>query len=64
MSRVLRFDGNGEPFLGDPPSNVYAIHPQKSDLILLYEVVDKQGIPPMGRRGRAGGYQMATLEPA
>jgi hypothetical protein len=24
-------------------SNVYTIHPPKSDLILLYEVVDKQG---------------------
>jgi hypothetical protein len=24
-------------------SNVYSIHPAKSDLILLYEVVDKQG---------------------
>ena len=23
--------------------NIYTIHPQKSDLILLYEVVDKQG---------------------
>ena len=49
MSRVLRFDSNGQPFLGDPPSNVYTIHPPKSDLILLYEVVDKQG------RGLWGG---------
>jgi hypothetical protein len=24
-------------------SNIYTIHPPKSDLILLYEVVDKQG---------------------
>jgi hypothetical protein len=30
-------------------SNVYTIHPPKSDLILLYEVVDKQG------RGLWGG---------
>ncbi len=29
--------------------NVYTIHPKKSDLILLYEVVDKQG------RGLWGG---------
>lgn len=29
--------------------NIYTIHPQKSDLILLYEVVDKQG------RGLWGG---------
>jgi len=43
MSRVLRFDSRGEPFLGDPPSNLYTIHPQKSDLILLYEVVGEDG---------------------
>jgi hypothetical protein len=49
MSRVLRFDSDGKPFLGDPPSNIYTIHPPKSDLILLYEVVDKQG------RGLWGG---------
>jgi hypothetical protein len=49
MSRVLRFDSEGKPFLGDPPSNIYTIHPPKSDLILLYEVVDKQG------RGLWGG---------
>ena len=30
-------------------SNIYTIHPKKSDLILLYEVVDKQG------RGLWGG---------
>lgn len=30
-------------------SNVYTIHPKKSDLILLYEVVDKEG------RGLWGG---------
>jgi hypothetical protein len=30
-------------------SNIYTIHPPKSDLILLYEVVDKQG------RGLWGG---------
>jgi hypothetical protein len=30
-------------------SNIYTIHPAKSDLILLYEVVDKQG------RGLWGG---------
>ncbi len=31
------------------PNNIYTIHPPKSDLILLYEVVDKQG------RGLWGG---------
>ena len=30
-------------------SNIYTIHPKKSDLILLYEVVDKEG------RGLWGG---------
>jgi len=49
VSRVLRFDSKGEPFLGDPPSNIYTIHPPKNNLILLYEVVDKQG------RGLWGG---------
>jgi len=29
-------------------SNVYAIHPPKSDLILLYEVVDENGVPEWG----------------
>jgi len=43
VSRVLRFDSRGEPFLGDPPSNVYTIHPAKSDLILFYEVVEPIG---------------------
>jgi len=43
MSRVLRFDSKGEPFLGDPPSNVYTIHPPKSELILFYEVVEAGG---------------------
>jgi len=41
--RVLRFDSNGEPFLGDPPSNIYTIHPPKSDLILFYEVLTPDG---------------------
>ena len=35
--------------LSKQESNVYTIHPKKSDLILLYEVVDKQG------RGLWGG---------
>lgn len=44
--RVLRILDNGTKFMGD--SNLYTIHPEKSDLILLYEVVDKQGIPLWG----------------
>ena len=43
MSRVIRFDSNGEAFLGDPPTNVISFHPPKSDLILLYEVVGEDG---------------------
>lgn len=35
--------------LSKQESNVYTIHPKKSDLILLYEVVDKEG------RGLWGG---------
>lgn len=35
--------------LSKQESNIYTIHPKKSDLILLYEVVDKQG------RGLWGG---------
>jgi len=52
MSRVLRFDSRGEPFLGDPPSNIYTIHPPKSDLILFYEIVEPEG---RGERVRWGG---------
>jgi hypothetical protein len=35
--RVLRLLDSGTKFMGD------SMHPPKSDLILLYEVVDKQG---------------------
>ena len=35
--------------LNKQESNIYTIHPKKSDLILLYEVVDKEG------RGLWGG---------
>lgn len=43
MSRVLRFDSNGEPFLGDPDDKVIAFHPRVSPLVNLYEVVDEKG---------------------
>ena len=43
MSRVLRFDNNGEPFLGDPDDKIIAFHPRVSPLINLYEVVDEKG---------------------
>jgi len=43
MSRVLRFDSKGEPFLGDPDDKIIAFHPRVSPLINLYEVVDEKG---------------------
>ena len=55
MSRVLRFDSKGEPFLGDPPSNIYTIHPPKSDLILFYEIIE----PDSGIRWGGGDVKSA-----
>jgi hypothetical protein len=48
MSRVLRFDSNGEPFLGDPDDTIIAFHPRVSPLINLYEVVDEKGVAIWG----------------
>jgi len=39
--RVLRILNNGLKFMGD--SNIYTIHPPKSDLILFYEVLTPDG---------------------
>ncbi len=50
--RVLRLLDSGTKFMGD--SNIYTIHPPKNNLILLYEVVDKQG------RGLWGGEDSST----
>ena len=44
--RVLRLLENGTKFMGD--SNVYTIHPAKSDLILFYEVVEPDGANTWG----------------
>ena len=64
MSRVLRFDSKGEPFLGDPPSNVISFHPPKSDLILLFEVVDEEGTPTWGGESPEYCIQWLNLSPA
>jgi hypothetical protein len=48
MSRVLRFDSEGNPFLGDPDDKVIAFHPRVSPLINLYEVVDEKGVAIWG----------------
>jgi hypothetical protein len=63
MSRVLRFDSRGEPFLGDPPSNIYTIHPPKSDLILFYEVVEPDGDNTWGGASAEQCMQWLTLAP-
>jgi len=63
MSRVLRFDSKGEPFLGDPPSNIYTIHPPKSDLILFYEVVEPEGENTWGGTSCIEAIQWLFLAP-
>ena len=63
MSRVLRFDSKGEPFLGDPPSNVYTIHPPKSELILFYEVVEAEGENAWGGADAGQAIQWLTHAP-
>jgi len=64
MSRVLRFDSKGQPFLGDPPSNVYTIHPPKSDLILFYEVVEPDGGNTWGGASCIEAMRWLNLAPA
>jgi hypothetical protein len=64
MSRVLRFDSKGEPFLGDPPSNVYTIHPPKSELILFYEVVEGEGENTWGGADAGQAIQWLAHAPA
>jgi hypothetical protein len=61
--RVLRFDSKGEPFLGDPPSNVYTIHPPKSELILFYEVVEAGGENTWGGADAGQAIQWLTHAP-
>jgi hypothetical protein len=64
MSRVLRFDSEGKPFLGDPPSNVYTIHPPKSELILFYEVVETGGENTWGGADAGQAIQWLAHAPA
>jgi hypothetical protein len=63
MSRVLRFDSRGEPFLGDPPSNIYTIHPPKSDLILFYEIKEPNGGNTWGGAEAKSAIQWLFLAP-
>jgi hypothetical protein len=44
-------------------SNIYTIHPKKSDLILLYEVVDGNGETEWGGENAEHCIQWLTLAP-
>jgi hypothetical protein len=44
-------------------SNIYTIHPKKSDLILLYEVVDESGRAEWGGANAEQAMQWLTLAP-
>ena len=44
-------------------SNVYSIHPPKSDLILLYEVVDENGVTEWGGNNPEHCLQWLYLAP-
>jgi len=45
-------------------SNIYTIHPRKSDLILLYEVVDESGRAEWGGANAEQAIQWLSLAPA
>jgi hypothetical protein len=45
-------------------SNIYTIHPRKSELILLYEVVDESGRAEWGGASAEQAIQWLTLAPA
>ena len=59
--RVLRMLDNGTKFMGD--SNVYTIHPPKSDLILFYEVVEPEGVNTWGGASAIEAMQWLFLAP-
>ena len=59
--RVLRMLDNGTKFMGD--SNVYTIHPPKSDLILFYEVVEPEGVNTWGGVSVIEAMQWLFLAP-
>jgi hypothetical protein len=44
-------------------SNLYTIHPRKSELILLYEVVDESGRAEWGGASAEQAIQWLTLAP-
>ncbi len=60
--RVLRLLENGTKFMGD--SNIYTIHPPKSDLILFYEVVTPEGENEWGGASAEQCIQWLTLAPS
>ena len=45
-------------------SNIYTIHPRRSELILLYEVVDESGRAEWGGANAEQAIQWLTLAPA
>ena len=45
-------------------NNIYTIHPRKSELILLYEVVDESGRAEWGGASAEQAIQWLTLAPA
>ena len=45
-------------------SNIYTIHPKKSPLILLYEVVDENGNAEWGRNNPGHCMQWLSLAPS
>jgi hypothetical protein len=59
--RVLRILDNGTKFMGD--GNIYTIHPRKSELILLYEVVDESGRAEWGGANAEHAIQWLSLAP-
>ena len=44
-------------------NNIYTIHPKKSDLILLYEVVDENGRAEWGGANAEHAIQWLSLAP-
>jgi hypothetical protein len=59
--RELRVLEDGTRFMGD--GNIYTIHPPKSELILLYEVVDESGRAEWGGANVEQTMQWLTLAP-
>jgi hypothetical protein len=59
--RVLRILDNGTKFMGD--SNIYTIHPPKSELILFYEVVEPEGENTWGGADAESAIQWLFLAP-